>query len=320
MRGWVAALLTGVLAISCSPARADDAAPGTVFSPQTLPALEQSLQMFQQLADSTASQATQSLSGVEDLDYVGWMASAIGIASSSDTQVVAQLQQIEDQITGIQSTVSTIDSQIEQLSQALDALSLQIAKDNCAVQSAQLTAALSTVQTAQTQFSTYLDQAAGQADGVKGQVAPSWQQLVNSANDVVSGSDNLRVALHTIDNVLTGTSNDGSILACVAAMAQYAGSTPFGWEQAYYSQVYVYLAYFYQIQVQALNLYVEAQHVLALEASGRPPASFDIGSPQKICTPPLFNGDMVTACNNAADAVALVVSNITDQFMIGGAP
>ncbi len=318
IRAYLAAAITTTVLIGASPAQAT----GSPVAPQTLPALTQSLSLFQGLAESTANQSVQGSSvAAEGVDYVGWMLAAVGIASSFSTeaQTQEQLEQIEDQITGIQTQISSIDAQIQGLQKQISALAQQAQYADCSVQSATMTPALATIQSAQEEYNTLVSQSLAAAQNVPGQVAPSSSQLVTWAQGTVTGSGSMRVALHDLDNVLVGTSDDGSLPACAQALWSYAGTSQFGWEQAYYSQLYTYLTYWYQVQVQALNLYVEAMHILALDASGQP-TQWPITDPSAVCTPPLANGDMVTACNSAANAVALVVDTISDQFMVAGAP
>lgn len=295
----------------------------TPVAPATLEQLTDSLTLFQGLANSTAQQSEQgsqvSLNSAAPL--VGWVTAALGVAAKyqSMQQTAAQLAQIEDQIASVQQGLNTIEGQISTLQDTIDKLAEQTAYADCSVQSSQMTQTLSTITTVQNSYYELLQQAVNAAQGEAGQVAPSWSQLQNWAEDAVSGADSMRVALHTIDNVIVGTSDDGSLPACASALWSYAGQAPLAWEQSYYPQVYTYVAYWYQVQVQALNLYVEAQHLLAVGASGNP-TQYPTNDPAVACDAPVANGDMVTACNNAADAVSMVAQNITDQFIAAGAP
>lgn len=294
----------------------------TPVAPAPLTSLTQTLQLFQGLADSTANQSAQSASlAVGMPDIFGWEMAAIGIAGSaqSTAETVAQLSEIDDQITGIQNTITSIGAQITGLQSQLKALSAQLQNQDCGVETAQMTLTLGYIQDLERKFSGFATQASQAADGAAGVAPPTWGQIVGWANTAVSGTYSVPVMLNTLNNVLVGTTDDGSISACAAAAVPLAGTTPFGWEQAYYSQVYNYMAYWYQIQVIALNLYVQAMHVLAVEASGDP-TDFPVGDPSGVCQPPLAKGDVVTACNLAADEVSDLTDAITAQFSIAGAP
>lgn len=228
----VPALLIGSVA-SAPPVTAAVPAP-----PDTLAELSQALQMFQGLADSTGNQSPQSASLAGISGIFGWEMAAIGIAGSAQSaqQAQQQLQSIETQITGIENTISTISNQITALSNQIAALAEQLAYTNCSLQSTTMTAPLSNIGSVQFAYTTLVDQATSAASGVG--VAPTWAEMVSWARTAVSGQGSITVALNSINNVLVGTTDDGSVAACAQALIPTAGTSTFGWEQAYYSQVY----------------------------------------------------------------------------------
>jgi len=329
------AMAPGASAGEPDPPQVDAA--GTI-SPTVVPQLQVSVEVFQGIVDSVTPQPETSASALQpspkaslregrrgevtesgfDVDPIGWALSAIGIAVTAATSAeeMQELQQISQQLTQVQQTLTQIQAQLTQISNQIAALSAQLAATNCSVQTQAATSALANVQSAAQSYLGYVEQAATATDPTQ---TPSVQIMKEWALNYTLGETSLQESLNDISDVVTGSTSDGSLQACAQALYSTTPSNPaLGYENTYYSNLYLYVSYWYQAQVIALGLYVEAQHLLAMDAAGNA-SSLQATDPQVICDNPV-NSTVTSYCNAAAQQVGDTYSDISKQLSKAGAP
>jgi hypothetical protein len=317
MRRTLAGLAAAAALVVPAPsAAAPEAGP---IGPTTVPALQQPLQQLQQLEESVGalpSSGAQATGLATDL--VGWSLSAIGLAvtAGSQAQVEAGLQDIAAGLNGIQQSLSVISTQLAQLSAELQLVAEEEQWADCAAQTQTGSEPVAVIQAAADEYTQFLSQTTNADDSAP---PPEVDAMVDWANDYTQTQGNsLMTALIAIDDMLMGTSQTSSLKACGQALAMVYEDADLTFEQSYYTALYQYLAYWYQVQVQGLTLYVEAQHVLALDAAGEL-SQFQPTEPSAICTEPI-SGAVTNDCQMAYNAVTTVYDNLEDQLYAAGAP
>lgn len=331
MRRLVSCVLTGALMAALAMPAVAAQTPGsaaastqTPIAPTTLPSLAQASQLLQQLEASVGSlpasdpQAAR-VDGIA-LDLVGWGLAAVGLAvdGGSEEAVTEGLADISSGLDAVQNSLDAISDELAQMSQELSAISEQAQWSDCAELTQVASGPAAAIQTAAGEYNQFVTQA---TNATSSEPAPQVDAMVAWAQDFTGGSNDLLAALIDINNVLmgTGTVKSSSLTACSSALAgMYSGQAAFAFEQAYYTPLYQYLSYWYQMQVQGLNLYVEAQHVLALDAAGDL-SGFDPTEPNEICTQAI-SGPVTTACESAYAQVSSVYDNLAGQMYMAGAP
>ncbi len=305
-------LITGVAMLAMpAPATAD-----TVTAPVTVASWSQALQVFEGLEQAVGPPEAARTSGMVT-DAIGWTLASIGLAVDADSaeQVSENLEDISDSLQQVQQSLTAVDQQIAQMQVELAAVSVQQAWADCAEQTQGTSQPVAVIQSASDEYNQFITQATS-ANG--SEPAPTVEALVDWAQDYTSGAKNLLTALNDIADVLSGTQQTGSLQACGQALYSMYSTSALNFEENYYGPLYQYLSYWYQTQVQGLNLYVEAQHVLALDAAGDL-TGFQPTDPAVICTQDI-SGAVTTACDNAQASVNTVYDAIRGQIFIAGAP
>ncbi|MEI6624166.1 MAG: hypothetical protein WCP28_19915 [Actinomycetes bacterium] len=316
------AVLLGAMAApaTSAPVPVQQSAARSAYAPTAVPSLQQSLSLFQGLVSSVTTQPatlTRSEPRGMAVDPIGWALSAAGLAVSiaDGVEEEQQLQAINAQLTAVQSTLSAIQVQLTTLQNSINQLMTQLKETNCATQTQAASSAAANIQSASQGFNELLAQTQAAGLTPPTQAAPTFAMLVTWATTY---GGQIQSALNDLSLVISGTADDGALVAC--AQALYAPAPPpANFEATYYGNLYSFVSYWYQVQVGALNLYVEAQHLLALNASGQV-TTLNPNTPQQVCQPPITNGQAQQNCNLAADMVSTVYDNLQAQLTTAGAP
>ncbi len=318
MRRIICCLIAAALLGSPVPATAaEQASTPAPAAPQTLASWVQAEQLLEQLEASVGSLPASDarVSGIVS-DLVGWGLSAVGLAVSGDSSAAISqgLSDISQGLAGVQSSLNAISAQLGALSGELQQVSEQEKWADCADQTQSASGPAGVIQAAASDYNQFLTQATSASTS---EPAPQVDALVDWASEYTSGNS-LVAALDAINLMLMGSSQNGSLQACSAALMGMTQGSALTFEQTYYGSLYQYLSYWYQMQVQGLNLYVEAEHLLALNAAGEL-SSFSPTQPSIICTQPI-SGVVTTFCDLAYNQVSAVYDNLVVQMYMAGAP
>jgi hypothetical protein len=230
-------------------------------------------------------------------ELVGWGLSAIGV----DNQQDAQMAEIADEL-------DVISGQLTDIENELTTLNDEIAQQTCTLETSDTTnAAVSEINALSQTFQDYM---AGASD-------QDIELLVEAILDDTTG---VAYQLSVIDTALFDEGiSDGIIPTCLATLqAPTAGTAG---DLAYYEAVSNLTMYFYTIQVQGLNLLVEALHAQAAEAwvDANGISAIEPSDMPYVC----WDAPDVTVaeyCNQATGWMTLVYESIQEQFAYAGAP
>lgn len=308
-----ATALLGLPAVA-PPAQADPAP----FTPATVSSWTQSLELFTQLEQSAFPSTSSSEVGMVWTDAVGWALSAIGMAVSADgeQQIENNLQAISSSLNELQGSLNSISAQLSVVQAEIAAISQEEAWATCAEITQTGSAPLAVIQAAADEYNQFITQT---NNASASEPAPQVDDLASWAQAYAGAGPNLLSALEGINDMLLGTPGAaGSLSSCAAALySQYKGEG-LNFEQGYYGGLYQYLSYWYQMQVLGLNLYIEAQHTLALDAAGDL-SGFNPTQPSLLCTTTTVPA-VSTACDDAAAGYTQVWNGVRDQLFTAGAP
>ncbi|MEI6624600.1 MAG: hypothetical protein WCP28_22150, partial [Actinomycetes bacterium] len=234
----------------------------------------------------------------------GWAISALA-GTGGDA---GQISQIQDQLNQISAQLNQMQADIKALEEAVDWLS-------CNGQTALSNIPISELTTMLNRYIVLLGQPTkGSAPGSAPITDPT--ALYEWANQTVSGPTAVvQTAINNINLNLTGVTKDtGSIKACAKAMLNN-WKTPLA-ESDYYSQLYQYLGVFYNWQATALNLLIEADHMLALHYA--PPApTVDVAI--HVCDNPPAGSQQALYCSDAQQYANVLYFNTLAQAVQAGA-
>lgn len=317
MRPFIALLATTSLLMVAPPADAQDQVP--LSSPVTVPSLVQPVALMQQLEESVGALPTTDAAQVRGVATMlaGWALGAVSLAVTADSQAQVEqgLQSISSGLSGVQQSLTVITGQLSQMSAELALIAQQQQWADCAAQTQTSSPAVAVIQAAADDYNQFIAQA---QNASASDPPPEVSAMVDWAQEYTQDNDVL-AALDDIDDMLMGTSSlTGSLAACGQALSLMYKGSDLTFEEQYYGALYSYLSYWYQTQVLGLNLYIEAQHMLAVDAAGQL-TQFQPTDPSQICTE-VISGPVTTACDQAYTAVTTVYDNLADQVYAAGAP
>jgi hypothetical protein len=196
--------------------------------------------VFSGLLNSVATDIT-------GLQSIGW-----GVAflfSLADDPKPDPMEQIQKALAQISEQLSAIDKKI-------DVLSKENAYQTCSAMNTSLASATATIQ--------------GQAEVYRNWVTrknKDRKDFTNWADRVLDDRNGTYQAVRTIRNALTQQTNTPAVIGmCADAFRKtWEQDRPALAEDKYYSDVWTFLNYYYQIQIIALNNIVEAKHIQAVD-------------------------------------------------------
>ena len=248
--------------------------------------------------------------GITD-QLTGYALTAIGLnsQSSTDTSVLSQLTQINNELDTISTELSSIQNAI-QTQTCVDALS-----------STAVTNALTSIGTVSTTYTNLL-QAGENPNGSVSQ-ADINNFLDQVANGPGGGLPSMSAALTAINIALQSTNNDGIIGSCQRAVTPVPTTGSFGGDAAFYSDPLNLLQYFADYQTMGALLEVEYYNYEAFLSSPYYSATtISNGLPANqaalVCENP--TGQTATECGFARDTLEQVFGFMENQYSANGVP
>lgn len=237
-------------------------------------------------------------------ELVGWGLSAIGLDNEQgqeSQEIVDDLNEISDQLTDISDELSTLNS--------------EITNQTCTLETSDTTnAAVSQISTWSVTLQDYLGAAVNQNGGA------SNLQVEELVEDILDDDTGAAYQLSVINTALLDEGiADGIISSCLATLATPTSGT--AGDLTYYDAVANLTMYFYTVQVQGLNLLVEALHAEATEAwvQANGAAALDPADAPMVCSD-APNITVLDYCNQATGWMTLIYENVQQQFAFAGAP
>jgi hypothetical protein len=286
-RRWLAAVATAVLVTATSVV--------AIGAPSAKPAHAEGVEygpagtMMLGLEEGAAGGTSNAL--------VGWGLSAIGV----DDQQNVQLTDIDDEL-------NVISGQLTDIENELTTLNDEIAQQTCTLETSDTTnAAVATINSLSETYADYLDGA-------------TTDEIETFVNVVLDDTTGVAYQLSVINTALFDEGiSDGIIPTCLATLTPPADGT--AGDLPYYDAVANLEQYFYTIQVQGLNLIVEALHAEAanawVDANGL--SAITASQVPSVCDD-TSDVTVVDYCNQAVAWMTSIYDNIQQQFAYAGAP
>lgn len=243
--------------------------------------------------------------GVGDAVF-GWTMGALGLADEGPDytqqldKIDEDLQVVIDELSGIKDELVTIEGELTVL--------------NCTNWSTTLTTEKARVDNLLSDYQSFASTAAS-GGTVSGTIIADWVDQVEAQGSYAS-HESMGDIIATFISALTGPANTGVIPACVQSITKPADET-MSVDDDYYAKVQLFTDYYYNYQVRALFLYVEAKHYRAWSAAGKPTSlTLDADSIANVCS----NASAALYCNQAAGRTNEVYNALVAQATTGGAP
>ncbi len=257
--------------------------------------------MFVSLSKSAAQGAAGEIGG----QAAGWAMGALGLSSGSP-DYSAQLDKIDDDL-------QVIIGQLNDIEKELNAIEGELTVLNCSTWATALTGEKGRVDYLIGAYQSLVSTAANGGLVPSAEIA-DWVDQVLGLGSYASQQP-IGQVISTFASTLTGPASTGVIPAC-AQSVPVPGSVMAG-DGTYYGQVNLFTDYYYNYQVRALFLYIEAQHYRAWVAAGSPGSDvIPADSVQDVCADP--NGALY--CNQAAGRANDVYNALLAQYTAAGAP
>jgi hypothetical protein len=229
---------------------------------------------------------------------IGWGLSAIGLNNQQTqdfNQIADELGVISDQLTDIENELSILNAEIED--------------ETCALETSESTTdAIGAIGGWSTTLQGYMDEGATDE-----QIESLVEAILDDTTGVVYQLSVINAAL--FDEGIS----EGIISSCLATLATPTSGT--AGDIDYFDAVSNLTMYFYTVQVQGLNLQVEALHAQAadawVEANGT--GSLDPNAMPEVCSE-APNESVVEYCNQAVGWMTDVYEDLQAQFAYAGAP
>lgn len=236
----------------------------------------------------------------------GWTMGALGLAQGGPDyteqldRIDEHLQVMIDELNGIQAELNSINGVLTVL--------------NCTNWATALTTEKARVDNLLWDYQSFASTAAS-GGTVSASTISDWVDQVE-AQGSYSSHESMGDIIATFINTLTVPGNTGVIPACVQAIARPADEA-MSVDDDYYAQVQLFTNYYYNYQVRALFLYVEAKHYRAWLAAGSPNSStLSADSIPEVCS----NASAALYCNQAAQRTNEVYNALVAQITTAGAP
>lgn len=236
----------------------------------------------------------------------GWTLGALGLAEQAP-DYTEQLDRIDedlkvmiDELNGIQDELNTISGEITVL--------------NCTNWATALTTEKARVDNLLSDYQSFASTAAA-GGTVSGSTLSDWVDQVEGQGSYAS-HESMGDIIATFISTLIGPGNTGVIPACVQTISKPTDET-MSVDDDYYAKVQLFTDYYYNYQVRALFLYVEAKHYRAWVAAGSPTSStLSADSIAAVCS----NASAALYCNQASQRTNEVYNALVAQATTTGAP
>lgn len=250
-------------------------------------------------------------------DLTGWALGALGL-SASTPNYTNQLNQIKDDLAGIQSSLSAIDTELGSIDSTLNLIAQELQQGNCGTQRASLQGASDGIGRLSNLYTNYKSIMAPAFQSPPDTVSiGSMQDWVNQvlADSGYKSQTAVGAILGTMQQNLSA--NYGAIYQCVLAIT--LPPVGIGTDTIYYNNVSALVNYYYYWQTIGLFMLNEAYHFDAWVFAGSPGGSDSLyaDSVQIVCS---NNSNSITACTNAGINTNLQYNSLLTQFDFAGAP
>lgn len=300
LRLMLAAACMAIPASSCSDSITDPAAPIDFPEEEVIgtAARTATKTLFKGLLEGTLHGAGHQI--------VGWAFGALGIAAESE-DYTEQLDKIDEDLQEVIGQLSEVQDELGVISSELTVL-------NCSEWATSLTTEKGRIDNLLADYESFVGTAAN-GGTVSSATLADWADQV-LAQGAYASHESMGDIISTFASTLVGPANTGVIPACVQSIPT-PDDGEISADDDYYEQVGLFTDYYYNYQVRALFLYVEAKHYEAWLAAGSPVSTtLAADSVSEVCE----ISTVEVYCNQAAARINAVYNSLIEQLTLAGAP